>query len=101
MNIDTERQGNVATIRLAGRFDHGTHSQLRDVWRPLVTDVALVEVVLDFGGLDYIDSLSLGRLLVLREEAGKAGKRISLANCRGMVLRALEVATFHRLFTLR
>ncbi|HYH18342.1 MAG TPA: STAS domain-containing protein [Azospirillum sp.] len=38
------------------------------------------EVVLDFGGLDFLDSNGLGMLLVLKDKACERGSRVRLVN---------------------
>jgi anti-anti-sigma factor len=38
------------------------------------------EVVLDFGGLDFLDSNGLGMLLVLKDKASARGSRVRLVN---------------------
>jgi HptB-dependent secretion and biofilm anti anti-sigma factor len=56
--------------------------------------------VVDFGRVDYLDSSALGMLLLLREKAEAAGKKVSLANLSGTVKQVLEIANFGKLFTI-
>ena len=57
-------------------------------------------VVIELGGVEYLDSSALGMLLMLRDRAIAAKKSLSLANPRGMVKQALEIARFDKLFSI-
>ena len=57
-------------------------------------------MVIDLAGVDYLDSSALGMLLMLRDRANTARKALSLANPRGMVKQALEIARFDKLFSI-
>ncbi|MEO5373038.1 MAG: STAS domain-containing protein [Alphaproteobacteria bacterium] len=56
-------------------------------------------IVVDLGGLTYMDSAGLGMLLTLREKAGAAGAAVVLAKQQGDVKDLLELACFNTLFT--
>jgi len=54
-----------------------------ETFRPLLDAVGghrNGEVVLDFGGLDFLDSNGLGMLLVLKDRAHERGSRLRLVN---------------------
>jgi len=59
------------------------------------------EIVIDFGEVDYLDSSALGMLLLLREKADGASKRVVLAGLQGTVKQVLEIANFGKLFSIR
>jgi anti-anti-sigma factor len=50
--------------------------------------------------VDYIDSSALGMLLMLREKANGARKKLALASPRGVVKQALDIAHFEKLFPI-
>ena len=58
------------------------------------------ELEIDLGEVDYLDSSALGMLLMLREKAQAANKKIVLSNCKGSVRQVLEIANFGKLFTI-
>jgi anti-anti-sigma factor len=57
-------------------------------------------VVIDLAAVEYLDSSALGMLLMLRDRTNTAKKSLSLANPRGMVKQALEIARFDKLFSI-
>lgn len=89
-----------ATIKLVGRFDFNTHREFRAAYEPLVGDVSVKSVTVDFSGVDYLDSSALGMLLMLRDKLGGAGKDVSLTGVRGNVKQVLDIANFGKLFQI-
>lgn len=100
MFITSQIVGTAATITLRGSFGFSEHRDFRKaVKEQLAGPCTVLEI--DFDGVDYLDSSALGSLLLSREEAGAAGKSIVLVNCRGTVKQIIDIANFHRLFTIR
>lgn len=89
-----------ATIQLVGRFDFNTHREFRGAYEPLVGDASIRSVVVDFSGVDYLDSSALGMLLMLRDKLGGASKEITLVGVRGNVKQVLDIANFGKLFQI-
>ena len=89
-----------AVVYLSGRFDFNAHREFRDITESAVADGAVHEILVDLGGVDYLDSSALGMLLMLRDRARTSGKRVALANCKGSVRQVLDIANFGKLFSL-
>jgi len=87
-------------IKLVGRFDFNTHREFRAAYEPLVTDMAVRSVTVDFAGVDYLDSSALGMLLMLRDKLGGANKEVALTSVRGNVKQVLDIANFGKLFQI-
>lgn len=100
MQASVQRDAGKATIRLAGRFDFNTHREFRAAYEPLISEAALRSIVVDFVGVDYLDSSALGMLLMLRDKMGGAGKEVELAGVRGNVRQVLDIANFGKLFQI-
>jgi len=100
MQASVTKEGAKAIIKLAGRFDFNTHREFRGAYEPLVVDAAVREVVIDFAGVDYLDSSALGMLLMLRDKLSGAGKEVALVNVRGNVKQVLDIANFGKLFRI-
>ena len=100
MQMDSIVEGGVARLVMSGRFDFTAHREFRRVSSELIDMNAVSTIVLDFGGLTYLDSAALGMLLMARERSENLGKRLSLTNCRGSVAQVLEIANFHKLFDM-
>jgi anti-anti-sigma factor len=58
-------------------------------------------IVVDLQQVQYIDSAALGILLLLRDKAGAQGAKVELANLQGTVKDVLEIANFHKIFSIR
>ena len=89
-----------AIVRLTGRFEFSMHREFREAMDTVLQDKDIDSVVIDLAGVDYLDSSALGMLLMLRDRANTARKTLSLANPRGMVKQALEIARFDKLFSI-
>lgn len=91
---------NRAVITLGGRFDFSAFRPFRELYEPLLIKPDIDTIDLSFSAVDYLDSAALGMLLLLREKAEKAGKKVILSGCQGTVLGLFEVANFGRLFEM-
>ena len=98
MGLEAVKQSDLCTvIKIKGRFDFSCHSSFRDAY---VTALAGSEFVVDMEEASYMDSAALGMLLLLREHVQQQGGRVSITNCRGQTYDVLQIANFHRLFTI-
>lgn len=101
LHIEVREAGQTTELNLSGWFDFSSATKFRKAVRDCLKHEAMRELVIDFGRLEYLDSLAMGALMVCREQLQKEGKPLVLANCKGLVLEALQLANFHKLFTLR
>ena len=99
MQASILNESGKATIKLDGRFDFNTHREFRSAYEPLVVDPSVRSVV-DFSGVDYLDSSALGMLLMLRDKLGGANKEVALVGVRGNVKQVLDIANFAKLFQI-
>lgn len=100
MQITMKAEGQRAVVRLSGKFDFSAHREFRETIDAALQNKEFGEVVVDLAGVDYIDSSALGMLLMLREKTNGAKKNLSLANPRGVVKQALDIAHFEKLFSI-
>ncbi len=100
MQASISKDAGKAVVKLAGRFDFNTHREFRSAYEPLVADAGVRAVVVDFSGVDYLDSSALGMLLMLRDKLGSAGKEVALTGVRGNVKQVLDIANFGKLFPI-
>lgn len=98
MQTSVNKDGAKAVVGLTGRFDFNTHRDFRDACDPLISDNGVREIVIDFAGVDYLDSSALGMLLMLRDKASGSGKDVALTGVRGSVKQVLDIANFSKLF---
>jgi len=100
MQSSVQKEAGKAVIKLTGRFDFNTHREFRGAYEPLIGDSDIRSVVVDFSGVDYLDSSALGMLLMLRDKLGGAGKDVALTGVRGNVKQVLDIANFGKLFPI-
>jgi HptB-dependent secretion and biofilm anti anti-sigma factor len=100
MQASIQNEAGKAIVKLSGRFDFNTHREFRGAYEPLVTDASVRSVVVDFSGVDYLDSSALGMLLMLRDKLGGANKDVALTGVRGNVKQVLDIANFGKLFQI-
>ncbi|HEY0330891.1 MAG TPA: STAS domain-containing protein [Rhodopseudomonas sp.] len=94
-----EFNGNDANVSLNGELTFTDHVAFREVASRLLkaTDQSLT---IDLSKLDFIDSAGLGMLLIVRDEANKANRSLTLRGPKGQVERMFSVTKFNTLFTV-
>ena len=100
MQLATRTEGERCVLRLSGRFEFSSHREFREAVDRVMAQAGLKELVVDLMDVDYVDSSALGMLLMLRERAEAGRLALSLANPRGMVRQALDIAHFEKLFAI-
>ena len=100
MQITLKTERNRATVRLVGRFEFSMHREFREAVDTALQYKDVDALVIDLAGVEYLDSSALGMLLMLRDRANTSKKVVSLANPRGMVKQALDIAKFDKLFSI-
>lgn len=89
-----------AVVKLQGRFDFNSHREFRECVDGVLQQGDVREIVVDLGGVEYLDSSALGMLLMLRDKARGSSKEVVLANCKGAVKQVLDIANFGKLFAI-
>ena len=100
MQVTVTKNGSVAVLQLAGRFDFNSHRDFRAAIKPLEADVDLGAVTIDFSGVEYLDSSALGMLLMLRDTMKAAKKYVTFSGVHGNVKQVLDIANFGKLFRI-
>jgi anti-anti-sigma factor len=101
MNVKVEINGEKATLAMSGRFDFNSHREFRTASEEALKAPGAHEIDIDLDKVEYLDSSALGMLLLMREKANGANRKLALLNCHGIVQQVLEVANFNKLFTIR
>ena len=101
MDAAVKAVGATAVIQLAGRFDFNSHREFRDAVEQALGDGKSGTVRVDLAQVSYLDSSALGMLLMLRDKAKGANRKVELAGAQGSVKQVLEIANFGKLFELR
>jgi len=88
----------ILTIAVSGNFDinsyHKFGTSYKDILQPGM------DVIIDLAETEYMDSSSLGMLLMLRERAGSDNSQIEIKNCSPGITKILTTANFDKLFKM-
>jgi anti-anti-sigma factor len=84
----------------ARQFEHrqGENRAVVEVAYPLVENPSLKTLCIDLAAVSFLDSSSLGILLLLREKVSAKGMNMTLRNPNPTVLPALKMVRFDKLF---
>lgn len=97
--LDARLSADGTSAALAGELVFSDHKIFRDLQQKMTGSPARA-LRLDLTGLTFIDSAGLGMLLLLREEAGKSGQSVVLANAGSQVKRMFAISKFDTIFTV-
>lgn len=100
MDANVVTRDKSAVIQLNGRFDFNAHREFRNAMERALGLQGIDNVTIEMSRVAYLDSSALGMLLMLRERANSAKLGLVLANPRGMVRQALDIAHFEKLFVI-
>ena len=99
MQHSIKKDGDIVTLVLMGQLTSKDRNAFVEML-PTLLSGGCNAVALDLSELAYMDSVGLGMLITLRDEADKKGATASIKNPTGDVKALLEMACFDRLFTI-
>lgn len=86
------------SLSIDGRFDFSLHQLFRDSY--ISCEEVGVLYTLELSNTSYMDSSALGMILLLKDHADKYKSTIVINKPNQVVNKILEIAQFHRLFTI-
>ncbi|MBN4054168.1 STAS domain-containing protein [Nitrospira defluvii] len=103
MVLDINVRNDETTSRwiLKGRFDYHANNIFRKTYKKNLEGKDKLEIEVDLGGVDYIDSSALGMLLLLKDKAENNKRSVCLVNCNEMVRQILDIANFEKMFKIK
>ena len=100
MQYDVLKTSDTTTIGLKGRMCFSDHALFREIIEAF-DQPAGDHMILDMGGLEFLDSSGLGMLLIARDEAKKRQLELVIQKVPASVRRVMDMARFDRHFTIR
>lgn len=88
-------------VVLPEKFDGTALAAFKLTTNSVLTDAGVRDIVLDFNAVEYVDSMALGALLLLRERAAAAAKNLVLQGMRAKVRSLFSLANLHKVFDIR
>ncbi len=98
MHITYTQNAHVLDVVLEGRFTLKSADDFRKIFDAMMNDVSVIH--LHFSRVEFIDSVALGLLLLLREQALSKNIQISIVSPLGQPARMLAVSKMNTLFTI-
>ena len=90
--LDTERDGDVAALRLAGELDMGATFSLEPELDRLLGDEDVRRLVVDLRDVTFVDSTGLRLILDLHQRAEREDRALSLVRGAPPVQRVFTLA---------
>jgi RND superfamily putative drug exporter len=97
LTIERERRGDAIRLRLSGELDLATKHRLAAELSEVEAEAPEL-LVIDLGGVDYMDSTGLAELIGAARRARQRGRRIVLLRGREPVEQILELAGLDGVF---
>jgi anti-anti-sigma factor len=98
LSIETTVEGEAAKVRLSGELDLDGASSVGDAITEITTG-PVRSVIIDAGGLSFLDSSGLRALLTARERVLARGASFQLTETSGAVDRVLDMTGTRTLLT--
>lgn len=98
LTIEIERKGDVTLVKCQGRLVAGLSDQLHAEVKPLLTEGK--HVVVDLGGVTFMDSIGLGTLVRLYVSAKSADCRLELTHVGRHIREVLGITHLLDVFTI-
>ena len=99
LQVSTARRGSFAVLTVVGEVDLGTVSALADAVSTATSDGS-ADLVIDLGGVTFLDSSGLKVLVSTLKRTEKAGKSLSLVAVPRVVMRVLTVTALDKVFSI-
>lgn len=99
MEIELLEANGVVTLKPEGEIDLHASPLLRSKLRELAASAAPVLLV-DFSGVEYIDSSGLATLVEYVRDAGPSGGKLALFGLKPKVKMVFELVRLNELFTI-
>jgi anti-sigma B factor antagonist len=99
MQITERTDGTVPIVSISGDIDLETSPQLRDFLKPLATKKTPA-LLLDFGGVEYIDSSGLATLIEYFQSVQGFKGKLALAALSPRVKNVFEIVRLEQIFSI-
>lgn len=97
MQIISEKRGKVVNARLIGELDHHAAARTRERLDALLQDPSVMELVLDLGGLTFMDSSGIGVIIGRYKVLSGRGGKLSVMRVNDATDRILKMAGMYNI----
>ena len=99
MEIVKERTQDKVLLFFKGLCSFTDSQAISGIWNKIKSS-NVKQLTIDFSELNYIDSSSLGILLLIKSESDKQDIKLVLKSPQGMVKKVFEVSKFSQIFSI-
>lgn len=99
MEIVQEKTNDIVIIKLIGKLDSNTASQLESSLMPII-DAGEKKIIVDGVQLDYISSAGLRVLLMAAKKLKAVEGKIVLSSLKDYIKEVFEIAGFNMIFSI-
>lgn len=99
MELSVTTSGPVTVLKIDGRLDSNTSRELEDKVMGVITGGAK-RVLMDFGGVDYINSSGLRVLLMAFQHLKKGGGVLHLCDIKDYMREVFEISGYTEIFPI-
>ncbi len=92
MDIKRERHDRTEIFRFDGQWVMRGVKEARSVIMPSVADESISKILIDFHGVEMIDSSAIGFLIACHKEMKGQGGVFAIFNCNDLILSILKSA---------
>lgn len=100
MSLTIRRDPRTDVLHLEGVFAFDYHKVFREATQPLLESPTTRDIRIDLSGLSYLDSSSLGLLLLLRDQTMARKIKVILLNPSPTVAKIFAVVQFSNYFEI-
>ncbi len=101
MNVSEATKDGVLVLSPAGRIDTRTASDFEQAVMARVTGPdAATRIVMNFEGLDYINSTGMRVLLILAKTLSKASGKLVLCSMKDHIFEVFKISGFNQILTI-
>ena len=100
MTIETQEDGGLTIVRLAGSMDGGGKAEWADAISKLLDRPGARKIIVDLSAVDFLGSAALGDLVRLTALANSQGGRIALARLSPFVEGVLKTTRLNKFFDI-
>lgn len=100
MSVEIKANGEVVTAYLSGELDHHTAGEMREAIDTAVELNMPSLLVLDFGGINFMDSSGIGLVMGRYRNLIKTGARLHISGAAPQIYKVMKLAGIERLATL-
>ena len=99
MKVSQDKKNDVVICKIDGEINLNTSPELRKAFEGVVHQ-NIKKVVIDFGGVPYIDSSGLATLIELFQRLKKIDGKLRICDMSEKVKNVFEITKLHKLFDI-